>query len=325
MSAMFLRAIALGLLGIAIAYAQEQPIFRVDVRQVYLPFLPVAKGRVVDGLIREHVRVFENNTEQKVLSLTRHAQHPIALALMLDSTGSMRAYYGELISRKDKLEIVRNAAKDLLRSLFRPGKDVGLVAEFFLDGYSPIPYINQDWTNDLVQLERGIASINDASGSTPVRDAAYNLAGKFASIEGTYLRVAVILSDGLDTEDNTYTLEKAIAQLQRWQVLVYAVGMYKELPFMERGKHSPDVLRKIAEETGGVMFYEANLGHLAEVFRYISDTIRNVYFLSYAPTNNEDGKRVIRVEIGARDAKGKWHRQKATIFHRKGYIYKKQP
>lgn len=326
MKTTFLRAIALGCMGIAMAHAQQEPTFSVDVRQVYLPFLPIARGKVVEGITVEHVRVFENNIEQKVLDVTRYTQHPIALAIMLDSTESMRSHHSKSGSRRDKLEIARNAAKDLLRSLFRPGKDIGLVAEFFLDGYSPIPYINQDWTDNLGRLERGIADINYASGATPVRDAAYNLAEKFAGIKGTYLRVAVILSDGLDTEHNAHTLAETVTQLQHCQVLTYGIGMYKERPQQKQKKNPPDVLKKIAEETGGVMIFETQLEQIAKTFQRIGNTIRNMYFLNYTPVSDAEGRRNIRMEIGSRNPRdGTWQKKSAVVFHRKGYAYTKQP
>lgn len=359
---------------------QEQQPFRIEVRNVYLPVLAFDKDRTV-ALAKENFRIFEGEkrpdgkivwTEQNIQSFARYEDQPLALAVAVDSSGSMAPLFENgFILQGDKLEQAKNAARVLFRSVFREGKDTGLVSEIFYElkyirldslkeSLPSVPnsqqreffykqtysyyvnadknwarvtsnlFIDQDWTKNLSEIEKGINQIKTSAGLTPLRDASFNLSRHFLLNSGDFLRVAVIITDGLDTPDaanerklkfSIHSLVEAVAEFQNNQVLVYAVGLYNKSLF---GSGQPtDFLEKLTKETGGLAFFETNLSKLTDIFQRIGSTIRNANFLGYEPVSNQEGERQIKVEIGEWDAKGKWHKKNYTMFHRKGYFYKK--
>ena len=313
--------------------------------------------------------------EQGIVSFSRYEDQAIALAVAIDSSESMiPTFQPNTQLEENKLEQAKNAARSLFQSVFREEKDIGLASEiayevnfldsgkleeafgvniprsfFFRNTYfsfikkydtvtlaSTSLFINQDWTDNLKKIEIGISKANQPGGNTPLRDAAFNLAQHFSHVNGDFLRVAVILTDGLDMPDpqttgevkiNSHSLAEVISELQNNQVLVYTVGLYQQEPALlfgsNRAVQVTDFLEELAKNTGGLAFFEANLSRLSAVFFKIGAMIRSVNFLSYEPTSNIEGARLIKVETGGWDYNKKWHKKNYTLFHRQGYFYKK--
>ncbi|MBI2057664.1 MAG: VWA domain-containing protein [Candidatus Yanofskybacteria bacterium] len=314
-------------------------------------------------------------TEQNIESFNRYDDQAIALAVAIDSSESMvPTFQSNAQLGENKLEQAKNAARSLFRSVFREEKDVGLASEIayeinFLDSdklqdafgvniprsfffrntyyflmkkYDTVTlastnlFINQDWTNNLKDIEIGISKANQAGGNTPLRDAVFNLARHFSHVSGNFLRVAVVLTDGLDIPDpqasgeikiNDHSLAEVISELQNNQVLVYTVGLYQQDPVLifgsSRAAQVTDFLEELAKTTGGLAFFETDLSRLSDVFFKIGAMIRSVNFLSYEPISNTEGERLIKVEAGEWDTHNKWHKKNYTLFHRQGYFYKK--
>jgi len=312
--------------------------------------------------------------EQGIVSFSRYEDQAIALAVAIDSSESMiPTFQPNTQLEENKLEQAKNAARSLFQSVFREEKDIGLASEIayevnFLDSgkleeafgvniprsfffrntyfsfikkYNTVTlastslFINQDWTDNLKKIEIGISKANQPGGNTPLRDAAFNLAQHFSHVNGDFLRVAVILTDGLDMPDpqttgevkiNSHSLAEVISELQNNQVLVYTVGLYQQEPALlfgsNRAVQVTDFLEELAKNTGGLAFFEANLSRLSAVFFKIGAMIRSVNFLSYEPTSNIEGARLIKVETGEWDYNKKWQKKKYTLFHRQGYFYK---
>lgn len=370
-----LGAVFISLFLCASLFSQEKndtdQVIKVDVKTVNLSVLVFDRDRAV-RLGRENFRIFEGIkdavgqtvwSEQDIESFTRYDEQPIALAVMIDSSGSMgrsRVVSGVIspvVPKADKLEGAKNASVELFHAVFRQGKDKGLVSEFmyvynylvfepifktrrnfFADGFyykfvtttkdgrhalvSTSLLVDQDWTDDLENIKSGIRKIEEAVGATALRDAAFNLASHFGGVTGDFLRVAVILSDGLDSDElqpqnvkfNEKNLTDVVAEFQNRQILVYGVGLYQKSP--------KDILDVIARATGGQAFYEADSSRLTETFFRIGTAVRSVNFVSYTPADKTPGQRQIRVEVGERDMAGNWQRKNFTVFHRQGYTYK---
>lgn len=328
---------------------KPQQVFKVAVKQVYLP-VRVFKNDQPLMLAKENFRVWEkavwdqnsDEAEQTIEDFARYdsGELPVALAAAIDSSGSMAAVFSANgIVSGNRLELARNACKELFRSIFREGKDYGLVSEFFLDlwGYKVVDgvhylivrslFLDQDWTDNLTGIYGGLSKVGPPGGATPMRDAIYELASHFEKMQGEYLRVLVVLSDGLDnpptkpggTVINTKSLTAVVEELQNQQVLVFSIGLYPKAIF---GGQEPEVLETIAKETGGEVFFETNLAKLPDIFLEIGDKIRNVNFLSYTPKAETEGPRQIRVEVGKWE-NGKWKKEKGCrLYYRQGYNYK---
>lgn len=331
--------------------SQDLRTIKVSVKQVYLPVRVFENSMAVRGLRVENFRVWEEfkneqgqkeRLEQKVENVTAYQDVALAIAVTLDSSGSMKEFFnlGQVLA-KDKLTIARNASKDFFQTIFREGHDRGLVSEFYFrpayyspDGRKLVPAsslrIRQDWTPHLQEILWGIEGIKRPGGATPLRDAVFQLTSRFSELDGNFLRILVVLSDGGDAGDpkpgeilvNMRRLPEVISQLEDQQILVFAIGTFRKSWPTGFGSKDPNILEAMARATGGQAFFEDDLSKLVDVFQKIGQMIRDVNFLSYTLQNEMEGPRTIEMEVGEWDENGKWRRKKATIFHRKGYYYR---
>src|SRR5882672_2657646 len=98
-----------------IILAQEAPqkqnkddkdyVLSVDVAEVVLSVAVLDKeGRPVDGLTKDHLTIFEDNTQQQI-KVFKHDDIPLSLGLVIDNSASMR----------NKRERVKSAALAFVR------------------------------------------------------------------------------------------------------------------------------------------------------------------------------------------------------------------
>ena len=345
----------------AVAQNQEDGhIFRAKVRQVGLSLsIPGLTNGAVAKLKKENFRVWEkikngkngeDRQEQEIINFAIFKDQPVAMIVAIDSSESMnpgpqqtnRGYYGR--TGDNKLIRAKVGAKDLIENVFR-NTDLGLIAEFFTETYYNDEgkianggiryfYVNQDWTKNKDALSDGIKNIGDSLGATPIRQAIYLLAEQFLNekISGDYLRVMVVVSDGLESESVGGILGKlsnsdVIKKLEDNQILVYSVGLYERESLMSSilpGTNTNNILEDAAYATGGRAFFGGELNKLPKIFAEIEDSIRNIVYLSYAPKSDIDGPREIVVEMGSIGNDGKWNKSNSkNILHRRGYTHKK--
>ena len=74
-------------------------------------------------------------------------------------------------------------------------------------------------------------------------------------------------------------------------VQIYAIGVFSLNPIQPEEKAGPELLKDVAEVTGGRMFTINNPNDLADVATKIGIELRNQYVLGYRPNNkNRDGQ-----------------------------------
>ena len=97
------------------------------------------------------------------------------------------------------------------------------------------------------------------------------------------LRVIVLLSDGDDDQSRT-SRKEAIASAQRAGAVIFPVSTADDN--IGLGNGSPvgnEVLKQLADETGGTVFLHLNRKDLPKVFAAIKDQIDNMHLLSFVP------------------------------------------
>jgi VWFA-related protein len=262
------------------------------------------KGEYVTDLRQEDLRVFEDGVSQTVSRFTA-AHKPLRAGLVLDCSHSMRA--GE------RLDKAKEAALDFLQVL-QEG-DEGLVVQFSDD-----VRVAQELTSDTRLLARAIESAVPIGG-TALYDAIWRTARLLDAFEGR--RVMVLLSDGRDESSNGFepgslhTLEEAMDQALRAEVIVFPVGLGRNLDreYVRRwgdlaGRSNVDpetsvaaLLERLASTTGGRSILLASAGRLRQAFAAIVADLRHQYSVAYASTNRvHDGKwRTIEVRIPGRE------------------------
>src|SRR5579884_2795483 len=128
-------------------------VFRADTRVVDLHATVVDKsGHLITNLPREAFTVYENGVQQEIRSFKRE-DVPVSMGLIIDNSGSMR----------DKRAKVEAAALALV-------KDSNPQDEVFIVNFNDEAFLDKDFTNDIKDLEEGLARI-DSRGGTAMRDA----------------------------------------------------------------------------------------------------------------------------------------------------------
>jgi VWFA-related protein len=284
---------------------------RVDLVNLYL-VVRDAEGRYVPDLARESFRVLENRREQ-VISRFSATYKPLRVGLVLDTSWSMRGA---------KLEQAKEAALQFLEIL--EPDDEGLVVTF-ADGVE----IAQPLTSDRRLLAAAIEAAA-AGGGTALYDAVWRTARLLDSFDGR--RVLVLLSDGRDEASSGFepgslhTLDEAIEQTLRAEVMVFAVALGSDL----RKEHvrvwnvpggvsrlDPEltvlgVLERMSGSSGGRTVLASAAGRLRKAFDDVATDLRNQYSVAYVSDDpTRDGKwRRIDVLVPDRDLE---------VITRKGY------
>jgi VWFA-related protein len=269
-------------------------IIRKDVDEVLLHATVIdSRERIVTDLDKSAFSVFEDGKPQTIISF-RHEDVPVAMAIVIDNSGSMR----------EKRNKVNQAALNLVRSS-NPKDQVCIVN--FNDEY----YLDQDFTNDLLKLKDALEKIN-ASGGTALYEAVVASADHLRRNAQLEKKVLFVVTDG---EDNASleTLEQAVKQLQgENSPAVYAIGILGEEEHPKRARRALEI---IADRTGGLAFFPKTLNEVDEISSTVARDIRNQYTIGYKPTNprGTGGFRSVRVE-----AKAKGH-GKMTVRTKSGY------
>jgi len=225
---------------------------------------------LVSDLTKESFSVFEDGAPQTIRDFLLE-DRPITMAIVLDSSGSMR----------DAMPEVHQAAAGFVETL-RP-QDKALVIDF-----DDRVFLIQELTSDQALLKEAVKS-TEALGSTALYDGLHAAFRKLRGIEGR--KAIVLLSDGDDTSSQlayNRILEEAKAQ----SVLIYGIGL---------GEVRKSVLKELAEMTGGRSFFVAKANQLADVYRKIADELRRQYYLSYSTTNTKWDGRFIKLEVKSKN------------------------
>ena len=243
---------------------------RLDVRLVEL-FVVVTdeKGRPVRGLSEADFGVREEGVAQQIASFQEADDVPLTLGLAVDSSASMFV----------KLPLMQKAVADFLSSTFRP-EDRAFVVDF-----DDQPRLVRPATSDLERLKRSIDSL-EANGHTALWEAiVYSL----VQLQGTKGRKALIVfSDGAD-EDEQFPFRSTMRISREMGVPIYLVLMRKKteesaaIGLISRSFTSRAV--RLAEATGGRVFYAKDYKNLDAVYDEIEAELRSQYLLTYYPKN----------------------------------------
>jgi Ca-activated chloride channel homolog len=237
---------------------------------------------LVGDLNKDDFTLLEDGAPQTIREFTLE-DRPITMAIVLDSSGSMR----------DAMPEVHQAAAAFVETL-RP-QDKALVIDF-----DDKVFLLQDLTSDQALLKEAATS-TEALGSTALYDALHAAFRKLHGIEGR--KAIVLLTDGDDTSSQ-FAYKRILEEAKAQSVLLYAIGL---------GDVRKSVLKEFAETTGGRSFFVGKASQLAEVYRKIAEELRRQYYLSYTTTNKVWDGRFIKLEVKPTHAD--W-----TVRARRGYF-----
>lgn len=277
--------------------AVEDPeILRIDTEEVSLNVRVVdGNNRPVHNLNQTHFKIYEDEVLQPITSMTI-SDVPIVNALVIDNSRSLRTQLGKVIEA-GKIIVGTNREKD-----------ESLIVRFVSTDKIEVV---QDFTPSKQMLNNALDNLFVEGGQTAIIDAVYRTAKRVEEYqnsrkkEDVKLRTLILVSDG-DDRSSVYKEKQLFDLLRNSQVQIYAVGFINDLSKEPETAGAPSryekaktFLTRLAQETGGKVYFPDSTDELAKIAADISREQHTQYLISYAPTNeNRDGTfRKIRVEV----------------------------
>jgi Ca-activated chloride channel family protein len=265
---MVLKSAVLGsvlLTATLVAQQTQQPTFRGGTQVVSL-FATVtdAGKRLVPSLVKEDFEVFDNDKPQPLVFFENEVQ-PIAVVVMLDTSGSMTA----------SIALLKKAAEQFLLRLLPADK--GRVGAF-----NDKIQFNDTFTSNRDNLISDLQTLDFGNG-TRLWDA---VGASLDELKGIHeRRVILVFTDGDDTESRV-RLGTVMDRARAEEVMVYAIGFESTYFNGQRMvKSRPDGgLQKLAAETGGGYFQLDKSSELATTFTRVAQELHSQYVLGFTPT-----------------------------------------
>jgi VWFA-related protein len=233
-----------------------------------------AKGRYPANLTADDFQIFENDTRQKIDAVVSEAI-PTTFALLIDSSQSMAR----------NMDFVRHSV------LRFPGllhdEDTAIVAPF----RTTITTVTGP-TRDATTLADAVTAIRPGGG-TAILESLAAVAERFgADTRGR--RAVVLVTDGYD-ENSSIPVDQVVGKLKAANVVVYSLAIGGISGVSLKGEQ---MLRFIAEQTGGRAFFPWNPKEVTEACAAIAEDAQHRYVVTYTPSNQRhDGAwRAIRLE-----------------------------
>lgn len=264
------------------------------------------RNKLVIDLNKDDFRVLDDGKPQEIRYFSRQTDLPLRIGMLLDTSNSIR----------DRIQFEKDAATGFLFNVLRHGKDQAFVMIF-----DDRPSILQGFTEDAGRLRDEIMAMK-AGGGTAMYDAIYEACEKELSNPprppgdqpDVVRRVMIVISDG-DDNYSQHTRGEAIEMAQRTSVVIYTISTSTQWVSLsetnreklaDRKVHKTEgdqILKDIAEETGGRAFFPYHVDDLDQSFQDIGDELRSQYSLTYRPSNFV--------------ANGKYHKIKIHVEGRK--------
>jgi VWFA-related protein len=248
---------------------------------------------------REFKILDDNRAPREVKHFESETNLPLRVGLLIDASNSIR----------DRFLFEQQAATEFLLSTIRPQTDKAFVLAF-----DEVPTVEQDFTNDLDRLARGVKGIRPGGG-TAMWDAVYYACRDKLMKErtdGPIRRAIVLVSDGDDNQSRVLRQE-ALEMAQRAGVIIYTISTNLS-NIHDSGDHN---LQMLADATGGRAFYPFKLQDLAGDFNDIQAELRSQYSVSYKPDQLVMNGQFRAIQIIPEN-------KKLKVRARKGYFVPKQ-
>jgi Ca-activated chloride channel family protein len=287
----------LGLLGTLGSSAQEAdrlPTISVETNLVTLPVTVVDRhGQFVPRLTRNQFSVYDNGELQDIEFFTSE-EMPATIGLVIDSSSSMRGRREDVTAAATAFASLSHPLDELFTLNFNEAVWPGLP-----------PHIA--FAENAEQLHEALAGA-PAQGMTALYDAV-DRALDHVLLGTRDRKVLVIVSDGGDNA-SSQTLGGVLERARRADAVIYSVMLVDP----DNRDARPDVLKKLAGETGGAAFAPKRVQDVMEVFARIAREIRSGYTIGFSPSGTPDeGFHSVRVVVAADDGR------QLTVRTRAGY------
>lgn len=278
----------------------DEEVVRVRTDLVVVPvYVTDGRGRRVPGLTREDFQVRDNGRPVETVHFAAGAER-VALLFLLDASGSTR-------------DVVTQQSETALALFSRFGERSRVAVLQFRER----PEQTLPFTRDLRAARAAFRIAPLADRRTAIFDAARAAVRAFGSEAGdpAERRIAVLISDGLDTASATPPASVVeAARTAGVSFYVIHVPLYEPRDGRLAARRPSRGFRELAEKTGGQFFVvgdaRSSLDPRAEhdlspIFRAIAEDLQSQYVLGYqAAAGAEPGPHRVEVRLSApRDRK----------------------
>jgi Ca-activated chloride channel homolog len=249
---------------------KTQRVEETEVRVVLLPTsVTDGKGRNVIGLNQADFRLFEDAQLQQIRFFSSEYNDPVAIAFLLDVSGSMRQF-DKIGHAKEAIRFFVDQLKpgDLFALICFADRQVSWVTEFTDD---------REWflKRLMVQEGYGQTALHDAVAAAP----------KLVDERIKGRKAIVMITDGIDNYSEL-DIDRAVDVARRTNVPIYTIGFTsvseEMLPKEKRGTDL-EILRYVSNETGGRIFSVQDPEELKDAVIVVDEELRHQYLIGYYP------------------------------------------
>ncbi len=256
------------------------------------------RDRPVPTLAQSQFRVLDNGREQPIRFFA-HDDAPVSLAIVLDTSGSM----------KGKWDRARSMLSALCRNL-EPAD------ELFLVTVQARARLAADYTRDCGELA-GSLLFTEPRGTTALLDA-IPIAVRHLRQARHARHVILIVSDGGENSSRT-RLSSLRGMAREANAQIYSASLGLEARFARHGQmgepDGPELLEELAALSGGRAFTIESRRETDAAAAALAREIHDQYVLGYQPPEAPDGKfHHISVKVDRAAAQPRF-----SLFHRNGY------
>jgi VWFA-related protein len=254
-----------------------------------------AAGEHISDLSKDNFRVFEDG---KLQTITHFASDdvPVTVGLVVDTSGSMRPKYADVVTAALVFIKASNPKDEMFVVNFGDRVSRGLP-----DG---VPF-----TDDIRQLRTALSWATPA-GRTALYDAIV-LSLQHLEKGKCDKKTLLLVSDGGDN-NSTHGSEEAMRMVRESRATIYAIGIFDA----DDRDRNPELLRRLAQVSGGEAFFPAQLSGVMDICRQIAHDIRARYAVGYVPVRSGERGSLRKIRVTASGPSG----HKLVVHTRTSYL-----
>ncbi len=248
--------------------AQQEFAIRANVALVQLPArVTDNNGHAVIGLDKDAFQLFVDDVPQPI-SLFQGEDAPVTAGIVVDNSASMAPKREQVIAGALAFARASNPKDEMFVLHFNDRARFGLPPGTLFTGRIP-------------ELETAIGAF-DLGGTTAFYDALLMAQSQLRSA-GNPRKILLTITDGGDNASHA-TLNDTLNLATKAGIVVYPIGIFGE----DDHDRNPQVLSKIARQTGGEAFFPEQLADVTRACVSIAKNIRTQYTLGFRGA--DDGK-----------------------------------
>jgi len=243
-----------------------------------------AAGGHIPNLSKEDFRVYENGRLQ---TITRFGSDdvPVTVGLVIDTSGSMRPKYGDVVMAAVTLIRASNPLDEVFVVNFGDRVSYGLP--------EGVPF-----TDDLSRL-RAALLLGAPAGRTALYDAILSSLHHLEQGKRDK-KTLVLISDGGDNS-STHGSEEVMRAVRESRATIYTIGIFDE----DDHERDPAVLNRLAHVSGGEAFFPLQLAQVTAICRQIATDIRTRYTVAYVPIRSGEPGSLRKIKVTASTPAGR--------------------